>query len=714
VEERAESRTASFAAIVAVAMIAQQIASKAARDTLFLATYDAEQLPQVMLASAGLALVGVLFVSQLVARLGPARVVPVFFLLSAAAFVAETLLRADHPREVAYALYLHVGLLGAVSVSGFWSVMNERFDPHAAKRFIGRIAAGAAIGGVVGGLAAERVSAMAGTAALLPALAVVNAFCAVGVSSLGRGVKTPLGRPATLEASPFLRRIAAVVVLLAVVGALLDYALKAAADARYEEVGELGSFFALYYLLVGIATFAVQWLVSRRALVRLGIGGTLGILPVAVVLGSALGSVVMRLWSVVVLRGVATVLENSVFRSAYELLYTPVSPRRKRPTKILIDVAGTRVGDALGSGLVLVLLLFVDADPSVRICVAIAGAVAVLALLLILRLQRGYVAQLAESLRTGQVVLDDEGELDATTRQALAETRGALDRIRMMGELEALRRGRLSESLISHQPTGETLELAEALSTGDEEKIAQALRGKLGPAQIPMAVGLLDGEHARAATKALRRAAPKHVGQLVDLLLEDGLPLGVRRKLPGIVASADNPRAVRGLMESLEAERFEVRYRSGIALASLVARRPELRPEGSQVFAVVLREVSIGEKVWASQRLLEMEPDDGLDEALGSVLRERRDRSLEHVFNVLALALDRDSLRLALRALTSEEKALRGTALEYLDNVLPDAIRERLWPYLTGAAPTKRRERPAAEIVDDLLRSMDSLRVEPR
>ena len=41
---------------------------------------------------------------------------------------------------------------GAVLISGFWSVVNERFDPHTAKQVVGRIAAGATVGGLLGGV----------------------------------------------------------------------------------------------------------------------------------------------------------------------------------------------------------------------------------------------------------------------------------------------------------------------------------------------------------------------------------------------------------------------------------------------------------------------------------------------------------------------------------------------------------------------------------
>ena len=91
-------------------------------------------------------------------------------------------------------------------------------------------------------------------------------------------------------------------------------------------------------------------------------------------------------------------------------------------------------------------------------------------------------------------------------------------------------------------------------------------------------------------------------------------------------------------------------------------------------------------------------------------MKARASRSLAHVFTVLALALPPEPLRVAFRALHTEDPGLRGTALEYLESVLPPGIRERLWPFLEDGRPsTKGPARPRDQIVADLLRSHRSI-----
>jgi hypothetical protein len=47
--------------------------------------------------------------------------------------------------------------------------------------------------------------------------------------------------------------------------------------------------------------------------------------------------------------------------------------------------------------------------------------------------------------------------------------------------------------------------------------------------------------------------------------------------------------------------------------------------------------------------------------------------------------------------------------LEYLESVLPPSIRERLWPFLEDRQTATPASRPRAEILDELVRSNQSI-----
>src|SRR4029077_12488300 len=107
---------------------------------------------------------------------------------------------------------------------------------------VGRVAAGATLGGLLGGIGAERVAVLLSASALLAILAVVGFASVCGVLLVTRDAQP---RPAPTEPpyaerglseirrSPLLRNLALVTVLAAIVGTLSDYVLKAGAAAHF-------------------------------------------------------------------------------------------------------------------------------------------------------------------------------------------------------------------------------------------------------------------------------------------------------------------------------------------------------------------------------------------------------------------------------------------------------------------------------------------------
>ena len=397
-------------AMTATVMIGQQLAGKAARDSLFLSSFNANQLPLAMFLGAGLALIGVAIMSRALGKFGPGRLVPGLFVANAGLFGTESLLIGDFAHPVAFLLYLHLALLGTAVVSGFWSVINERLTPRGARRRIAKITAGATLGGALGSLLAERASTLAGSAALLGLLGLANLICALGVARLAAGQRrvaaaTEHGTQ-VLSRTPFLRRVAMLVVVIAIVGALLDFALKAQADLMFDDEHELRSFFSFYYAAVGVATFVLQALISQGSLeswfarlVPQYRAKGLFAFPLTASLGAIFAALVAQAWSVVFVRAATSVVEHSVFRSGYELLFTAVAPKQKRPTKLIIDVAGTRLGDVLGSAFIMALLLVLSTAESIPVCLLAAALLSAGAMVLTVRLRRGFSAQRANGLR---------------------------------------------------------------------------------------------------------------------------------------------------------------------------------------------------------------------------------------------------------------------------------------------------------------------------
>jgi AAA family ATP:ADP antiporter len=200
---------------------------------------------------------------------------------------------------------------------------------------------------------------------------------------------------------------------------------------------------------------------------------------------------------------------------------------------------------------------------------------------------------------------------------------------------------------------------------------------------------------------------------LTDALIDPTQDFAVRRRLARVFSVCVSQRAADGLLLGLEDSRFEVRFQCGHSLASLLEKNPRIEIARDRIFKVVMNEVAVGRPVWESRRLLD-EPDVHDTASISVVddfVRNRAGQSLAHVFTLLSVILPREPLQIAFRSLYTEDRNLQGTALEYLEGVLPPAIREHLWPFLEDRGPLVPSTRPRDQIVADLLRSNQSIMI---
>jgi hypothetical protein len=233
-----------------------------------------------------------------------------------------------------------------------------------------------------------------------------------------------------------------------------------------------------------------------------------------------------------------------------------------------------------------------------------------------------------------------------------------------------------------------------ALRSRDRERVIPVLRNEEGlPASlVPHVIPLLAWDPvAQDALLALRKVAEERVGELIDALLDPNQPFAVRRRLARVFSVCVSQRAADGLLLGLDDQRFEVRFQCGRSLAALLDKNPRIRIDAERVYTVVLREVAVGRSIWESHRVL-----DGMEELdrrsfVDEFVKGRTSQGLAHVFTLLSLVLPADPVQVAFRGLQADDPNLRGTALEYLDGVLPPAIRTRLWPSLENLQGLKRR-----------------------
>jgi hypothetical protein len=253
--------------------------------------------------------------------------------------------------------------------------------------------------------------------------------------------------------------------------------------------------------------------------------------------------------------------------------------------------------------------------------------------------------------------------------------------------------------------------LHQAITSGNRDDIRRALSTEsLTPDDVEAAIELLAWDEVTPdAIKALRSVARSGIEIFVPHLLDPQEDFAIRRRLVGVLAAARTREAFDALFQAMRDRRFEVRYRSARALSYLASEIPDLHVDQEQVFQVMMREMAVERGLWETRQLID-QPDDETSPMEAEVLRGRTNRSLEHLFTLLSLALPRETVRLAFHGLHTEDRQLRGTALEYLETVLPEAVWARLWPFLNdGEMQPSDASRTSEQAMRELLASQNSI-----
>ena len=644
------------------------------RDALFLTWFPVTSLPFFVGLSAILAVPTVEAAGRLLVRFGSAIVVPTALALSGVLFITEWVLLDEQPRAVAVLLYLHSSVLTAIAISMFWSLLNEHVDPYSAKPLMARVAAAAAFGGLAGGVGAERIAAVMPGGALLFALGLAAGVCAIGAAMVGRAAPARQSSHEDVRGvsgwneirrTPLLRKLALVVTLAAVLAALVDYVLKAEAVAYFGKDESLLRFFGLFYAVTGFVAFFLQATAGRFLLSRLGLEGAVASHAAAVGTASLLGLVLPGPWRGIVPRGLDVAVRWSVFRAGYELFYTPLAAATKRSAKSIIDVVADSLGKSAGAAIILMVTALVPGYALAAVNVASLFA-AGMEFFVARRLKSSYVNALEGGLRRQGEDLDHAAQhslSDFTVVQSMA----GLDRASVLRAL-----GHTAKQTRDDQFDDSVVAAIIELRSGDPNRIRAALRS---PPRDPLLIGALiplleHSEVLRPVMAALTAFGARAAGQLVDRLLDPATPDIVRRRLPLVLKSCPSTLARDGLIQALAASSFDVRLRCGRALLALTERHPELLVNGQFALSAVERELSnVGE----------------------------HGRVHEHIFNLLGLALEREPVRITALAFEGDDAYLRGTALEYLETVLPSGIFSLLGPRLArNTTPSPKRRDPAA------------------
>lgn len=696
-----------MAALVAVLVIAQQIASKAVRDGLFLTEFEVTALPYAVVGGAAISFVAAIALGRLMSSFSPAIAVPLIFGANALLFFGEAALASESPRFVAATLYLHTAAFGGAVVSGFWSVINERFDPYTARKVMGRIAGGATVGGMLGG-ALTWLFADLPIVSLLICLGVANVIGGGAILRVGAAKHNAdeARQPApvfegfrVLAKHLYPRSLAMLVFLVALATATVDYVFKAGVTETVDQA-ELVGFFAMFYTGTGIVTFIVQAIGSRRALKALGVVPTVAVFPVVAFILLVVTLIFPGIGTLIALRGSAMVVENSLYRSGYELLYTAVPKVQKRTAKILIDLGSDRIGTAFASGLALVVIA-AAADHADQLLLVAAGAFVLTIFGVLVIVRREYVGSLARQIRTSLRPMGEPTETASLTALAStfvgggAELAWASDEERASSSVGATTSASRSEILAEVNSAAEAKRSGEHATQPPRRSESTEVSERLLNTPLRTALRSATAEGSEGTTwSELGRTAPGAVGQLTDILLSSREATDVRVLAAELLSGVPGQRTVAGLVQGLSQPDFRVRRAAALALLRICRSTPNLRPRMKMLVHHARGELRRPARPRSAESEFELSSPFRTD-ARGNTLAP----SLELAFILLAIGGEADELRLAVSAVTSTNAAQRGTGLEYLDNLLPGDLRSRILALAEAPEETQAAHNVSPEVV---------------
>ncbi len=431
-------------------VVASFLLAKPIRNALFLKEYGAYRLAYVYV---GVPIALSLFIplyNVFAGRLGPRRVVVASLLFFAANVVAFWYAFRFVPfTGLPAVFYIWVGCFSIIAPVQAWALIGTLVDTRQAKRLFGLIGSGASAGAIAGGvLASTLVEPLGGSANLLLVLAALITLAAVTVYAirkitpgLGATLRSQRRPPLTetvqrIAASRYLRLIAAMVFLVAIVTQWVGFQLSLVAAQRFAgDADKLTEFFGRFNVLLGIVALVTQLLVTGPALRRYGLALTLLLLPISLGAGSLLVLLVPGFWAVLLLNSFDQSLRFSVDKASYELLYLPLPTAVRTPVKGAIDVLGNRLADAIGGILLGIVTqgflmgkgLGFELEGTAAISlVFIAAWIAVAS-----QLRRGYVEAIRESIQKHRIdtaqatmaatILDRSARKIVTTRLETGE-----------------------------------------------------------------------------------------------------------------------------------------------------------------------------------------------------------------------------------------------------------------------------------------------------
>ncbi len=679
----------------------------------------------------------------------------------------------------------------AMSVTQFWILVNDFYDPRQTKRLVGFLVSGGLLGGVAGSLIASILANILGTENLLLVCPVLLVGSLLIVRILhrqpGKDKKTesrakekkkrpPTGFVENLQMfknNRHLLLLCGVVGLSIIVSTMIDFQFNSVVDSTFQEQDARTAFLGTFFTLLLIFSYLLHVFTTNRILKNFGLRTALLIAPFFLILGSvaifALPVFVHLSWAVYI-KGADRSLAHSLNQSVRELLYIPIPPEIKYKSKVFIDMFVSKFAKGIGAVFLLIVLTlfhFTFIQVSYLTLVFIAAWIGCNLLI-----TKEYVNIVKKNLKIKWNEADEflKDKVDIDTTKLIFDTIESKNRssvLYAMNLFDLIKRDKMStgmKKIISNKSSeiqassmdsllnmeGGILfpELDDSLNDENidtqikeimEQDVYQELMkdhfekvlkktsqsGEVDKMEAAKALGLMPSDSTltenlrhllkdkspdvlhyalesagkiknrkfvplviqqlinprthRIASQALINYGSAITGTLKDYLSDPDKDVGLRKKIPDILARIGSQKAADSLAMEFKKKHREVSHEVTEALLILRSNNPKIHIQEEIILPEIIQ-------VIRQSYFLLFEINEALSKGkeknLLANLESNLANSIKHIFNLLSLVYPREDIIKAYQNITTGEKRAIDYSLELLDNILKKDTRDLLLPLI--------------------------------
>lgn len=341
--------------------------ARPAIESLFLKHYTSQALPSVWIAVGLGSFVSVFFYNRFAGRLPLLRLFGYAALwIGGICLLLVAALHLELPGAV-FALYIWKDLYIITLVEIFWSFANVSFPTQTAKWIYGLFGMMGAIGGVIGNLVVGKLAKIVGSSGLLwslPPLFVAIGWLARLLHRLRPAVEEikTQPRPAMhftegwqiVLRSRYLLFVMLLIATVQIATTLIDYQTNWFLERAYPDLNHRTQVIGWIYAATDAGTIFFH-LTTGLWLARFGLPVILLAVPILLCGGIVSFILLGHFTALAITKILNKTMDYSIFRSAKEILYIPLTYREKTEGKAVVDMLTYRV--AKGAASLLIVLL---------------------------------------------------------------------------------------------------------------------------------------------------------------------------------------------------------------------------------------------------------------------------------------------------------------------------------------------------------------------